>query len=292
MLKKPHCSPGVNVKCFRTAMSEFKFACPVCGQRMAVDSSASGAQVECPTCFQIIIVPKAPMEGSKYQLSATQFIKPVILPPPPKPAAPPAPQRKSAALIFVLILACAIVTALFVREKIAGPRREPATAGSTNEVPPVASPLWTLDLTNATFPAQAAAGKIHGRDFVCQQAVLLNDFLMLRSSTNRRPEMAANVFLFPNAAFSNATETLSGKSFNAGTNQTGSIPAVMLVWRDGDMRVMETFTNGFAMKLQFGAVSSNELPGKIYLCLPDEMKSCVAGTFTAEIRNPHARFSP
>jgi DNA-directed RNA polymerase subunit RPC12/RpoP len=85
-------------------MSEFKFACPVCGQRMAVDSSATGAQVECPTCFQIVIVPKAPTVGSKYQLSATQYLKPVILPPLPKPAAPVVPQRKYAVLIFALIL--------------------------------------------------------------------------------------------------------------------------------------------------------------------------------------------
>ena len=267
-------------------MSEFKFACPVCGQRMAVDSSASGAQVECPTCFQIVVVPKAPAEGSKYQLSATQYIKPVILPPAAstKAASPVVHQRKSALLIFALILACAVVTALVVREKI--------VQSQPGRMAMAVSPLWTLDLTNAVFPKRAAAGEIHGRDFVYRQAVLLHDFLTLRSGNGWQSEMAANIFLVHTADSPNAAEMLSGRSFEVGSNQTGSIPAVSLVWRDGNMRVTETFTNGYAMKLEFGTVSSNQLPGKIYLCLPDEMKSCVTGTFTAEIQNFRSRRSP
>ena len=142
-------------------MSEFKFACPVCGQRMAVDSSASGAQVECPTCFQIVIVPKAPAAGSKYQLSATQYIKPVILPPAPstKAASPVVHQRKSALLIFALILACAVVTALFVREKIVQSQPGRTAMAATNAAPMAVSPLWTLDLTNADFPRPDRGGK-------------------------------------------------------------------------------------------------------------------------------------
>ncbi len=267
-------------------MSEFKFACPVCGQRMAVDSSASGAQVECPTCFQIVIVPKAPAEGSKYQLSATQYIKPVLLPPAPssKAASPVVHQRKPALLIFALILACAVVTALFVREKIVQSRPVWMGMAETNTAPMAVSPLWTLDLTNAVFPDQAAAGKIHGKDFVCRQAVLQDGLLVLRSERGWGPAMAANVFVSTNAFSTNAAEILSGRSFEVGTNHAGFAPGVSLFWREGDLRVIQMFTNGFAMKLEFGKISSNKLPGKIYLCLPDETRSCVAGTFAAEIR--------
>src|SRR4051812_33611570 len=61
-------------------MSEFKFACPVCGQHITADSSTSGGQIECPTCFQKIVVPQAPAAGdSKFILSASQVGKP---PPP------------------------------------------------------------------------------------------------------------------------------------------------------------------------------------------------------------------
>jgi hypothetical protein len=40
------------------------------------------------------------------------------------------------------------------------------------------------------------------------------------------------------------------------------------------------------MKLEFGPIAANKMPGKIYLCLPDFSKSFVAGTFNAEIRKP------
>jgi len=41
-------------------MSEFKYACPVCGQHIKCDSSQAGTVMDCPTCFQKITVPQAP----------------------------------------------------------------------------------------------------------------------------------------------------------------------------------------------------------------------------------------
>ena len=46
-------------------MSEFKFACPVCGQHITADASASGTPLECPTCFQTLIIPHAPEFGDR-----------------------------------------------------------------------------------------------------------------------------------------------------------------------------------------------------------------------------------
>ena len=275
-------------------MSEFKFACPVCGQRMAVDSSATGAQVECPTCFQIVIVPKAPTEGSKYQLSATQYIKPVILPPPPKPQTPPVvPQRKNAVLIFILIFACAIVTALFIREKIVSSQQEQALVNATN-APVSISPLWRLDLSAVTFPNRPVAGQIHGRHFVSRQAVLQNGLLVFRSERGWQSATSAGIFISTNAFSTNAAQFLSGKSFEIGTNHAGFAPGISLFWQDGELRVMEMFTNGFALKLQFGQLSDDRLPGEIYVCLPDTKKSYFAGTFTAEVQRlrPPRRPSP
>src|SRR5512138_451636 len=53
-------------------MSEFKFACPVCGQHITADSSSSGTHLDCPTCFQKIVVPQAPIADSKLILSASR----------------------------------------------------------------------------------------------------------------------------------------------------------------------------------------------------------------------------
>src|SRR6516165_7849926 len=54
-------------------MSEFKYACPVCGQHIRCDSSQSGSIMECPTCFQKITVPQAPAsEEQKLILTGTK----------------------------------------------------------------------------------------------------------------------------------------------------------------------------------------------------------------------------
>src|ERR1700722_17691447 len=55
-------------------MSEFKYACPVCGQHMVCDSSQSGTVMECPTCFQKIVAPQAPTtDDPKFILTGTKY---------------------------------------------------------------------------------------------------------------------------------------------------------------------------------------------------------------------------
>src|SRR5438105_2204377 len=104
-------------------MSEFKFACPVCGQHITADSSTTGSQLECPTCFQKIIVPQAPSSpDSKFILSASQVAKPREIFNGLDSAA--APRRVSpgvsisiAGVLFLLL--CAGAAAIFVfRDKI------------------------------------------------------------------------------------------------------------------------------------------------------------------------------
>ncbi len=56
-----------------TAMSEFKYACPVCGQHIKCDSSQAGSVMECPTCFQKITVPQAPASADqKFIITGTK----------------------------------------------------------------------------------------------------------------------------------------------------------------------------------------------------------------------------
>ncbi len=58
-------------------MSEFKFFCPECGQKILGDTDYSGAQIPCPTCQQTITIPAAaPTVGA---------------PPPPVPQMAPRP---------------------------------------------------------------------------------------------------------------------------------------------------------------------------------------------------------
>ncbi|MBC8094931.1 MAG: hypothetical protein H7Y43_03875, partial [Akkermansiaceae bacterium] len=85
--------------------------------------------------------------------------------------------------------------------------------------------------------------------------------------------------------YAKQAEELSGKSAVVTTNNIRS-PRVVMRWKEGAENKSETYTNGFALKVEFGPQKGNRLPGKIYLCLPDQNQSCVAGVFNAEIRKP------
>src|ERR1035438_6462933 len=62
------------------------------------------------------------------------------------------------------------------------PRHKPAP-------PPLVAPHandtnWMLDLGKAAIPDSTAAGRIHGRDFIAERAVLQNGTLTLRAGRN------------------------------------------------------------------------------------------------------------
>ena len=64
-------------------MAEFKFSCPHCGQHIECDAGYSGAQINCPSCQQAIVVPQAPPSAAA----------------PPAYAAPPPPPVPSQTLL-------------------------------------------------------------------------------------------------------------------------------------------------------------------------------------------------
>ena len=97
-------------------MSEFKYACPVCGQHIKCDSSQSGSVMECPTCFQKITVPQAPaMDDPKFIITGTKVGERPIPTAPVELGAATAPAKDSpvAGIAFVILL-CAAVAAVFV----------------------------------------------------------------------------------------------------------------------------------------------------------------------------------
>jgi hypothetical protein len=54
-------------------MKEFTFNCPACNQSIKSSASQSGKTIECPTCFQRIVIPQAPeSENPKYITTAVR----------------------------------------------------------------------------------------------------------------------------------------------------------------------------------------------------------------------------
>src|SRR5665213_261573 len=279
-------------------MSEFKYACPVCGQHIKCDSSQAGSVMACPTCFQKITVPQAPADADqKLILTGTQVTEKR----PSSPAgagggATPGEKFPVAAALVLLVLACAAAAAGFVfrgeisnlwsASQVAADGGENHSTKSKREEPVAVAPHaseanWMLALDAVTIPNATAAGRIHGRDFIVERASFQNGSLMLRAG--RRGSVAFGVFI----NFSGVLpEALSGQTINVTTN-ADKAARVSLRWQDVSGTVQkENYNDGYALRLEFGGLEKNRLPGKIYLCLPDAEKSYLMGTFSAEARKP------
>jgi DNA-directed RNA polymerase subunit RPC12/RpoP len=276
-------------------MSEFKFACPICGQHITADSKDTGSQISCPTCYRKIVVPQAPaMDDPKFVLSASEANKP--RPPSTNPQFEgfqkgPEKMPIPIALVVLLVLACGAGATLFaLRGRIfhSRPHAREVTDGDTENnksETQAAQPeytgtnRWTLDLSDVTFPEEAAAGAIHHRAFTLDRATLTGSNLTLRVGRSGAVELGINIYFF-----NRQPEELSGKTAEVKPTD-GTAPRVVLHWKEAN-RVSETFHHGYAMKVEFGPLANGALPGKIFVCLPDESRSWIAGTFRAEIRKP------
>jgi DNA-directed RNA polymerase subunit RPC12/RpoP len=88
-------------------MSEFKFLCPECGQKILGDSAYSGTKIACPTCLKTITIP-SPASATPTPISTASA------PPPPAPAPPAAASQTPGRLsgLAVASLICSVFVPL------------------------------------------------------------------------------------------------------------------------------------------------------------------------------------
>jgi len=284
-------------------MSEYTYACPVCGQHMRCDSSQAGTVMECPTCFQKITAPQAPAAGDdqKFVLTGTKVGERPV----PKAAADSSIAVSTAKgfpwaiLTGVLVLGLAGAGAFVFREKLfkssesspsmadASPAKPQKQEKPAAVAPPASDSNWMLSLGTNAIPDSPVAGRIHGQDFIVERATFQNGSLMLRNGTHGPVEFAAFI------NFSGApAEALSGQTINVTTN-ADKAARVSLRWKDDSGTVQKlNYNDRYALRLEFGALANNRLPGKIYLCAPDEEKSYLLGSFNADARKPKPKAPP
>ena len=272
-------------------MSEFKYACPVCGQHMMCDASQGGSVMECPTCFQKIVAPQAPTSDAKFILTGTKLTEKKINVRVDAPLA--TAQEKPFPLAIVIVLALVAVAGaagFFVYRAKHSPPPAPPVAVSTPKkseppkpppAPPASDTNWMLDLNTNAIPAAPVAGRIHAQDFLIERATFQNGTLTLRAGQKGTLEFGAQI------NFGGAlAEALSGQSINV-TADTDKAAKISLRWKDAAGEVQKaSYDNGYAMLLEFGALANNRLPGKIWLCLPDTEKSYLLGSFKANVSRP------
>jgi hypothetical protein len=125
-----------------------------------------------------------------------------------------------------------------------------------------------------------AAGSIHGSGFYCEKATLSGGTLTLRQGRTWPPDLGITVVFVAGQA-----EELSGKFIGIPADRQPPLPRVILRWKDEQqLPFTQTINAGYALKLAFGQPVEGRMSGKIYLCLPDDPRSFVAGTFDARIR--------
>ena len=292
-------------------MSDFKFACPVCGQHMRCDVAEGGSVMECPTCFQKIVAPQSPATDGKFILTGTKYSEKKISVRGVDPAtATAAPEKEFPVKIFIIVLAVCLAAGaaafLYHANKpkpvqpkpplvLPSPPKMAATnvTAPTNPVvvatpkpkpPPVAphasDKYWTLSLEEMTIPNSTVVGRVHDRDFILNYSWYQNGELMLRSGTNSPIEFGARI------NFSGAApEVLANRSINVSAD-VDQAAVLTLLWRDDAGVQKQVFKDGYALRLEFGALTNNRLAGKIYLCTPDTEKSYLMGKFNANIIKP------
>jgi hypothetical protein len=274
-------------------MSEFKFACPVCGQHITCDSGSSGTPMDCPTCFRKLVVPQATSNApGSLVLTAALFQS--------RPATSlssqtdviarrlSAAKRVRAIALAVIVLAALVMAAVLVLHLSHNQNTPPAltdTGGSrlteSSDGPTPTATNWTLNLARAKIPDEPASGRVDGRGFELERATIQLGRLDLRQGPNWPPNVGVSVHLY-----AQRTEDLAGRTVTIEATRTNA-PRVILRWKNKQGEpVTEDYHHGYALRVEFGAVSGNRLPGKIYLATPDDPKSYVAGTFNADIRKP------
>ena len=273
--------------------------------------------MECPTCFQRIIVPQAPAgDDVELIITGSKAHKRMVSTPEPHLGTPPIPTPPvkdfPVAVIAIIALLCAVIVAVFVfHGRIFQSTNVSSTApGQINPVPPqniipaqpvnpvppqnttpaqpviVAPPAyatnWTLTPGELVIPNTIAVGRIHGRSFFCQRVYLEAGTLTMRTANKGLPNLGLSVYLR-----ANRSQDLAGRTVNVSSDSTNA-PNIRLRWKDDQQQPMTMdFNKGYALRIEFGQLEAGTgLQGKFYLAVPDETKSYVAGTFNAQIRMP------
>lgn len=202
--------------------------------------------------------------------------------------------RKSIIQVLVLVLLLVVGAGAFLMQQEGGlgflndligmgdseptPVAQPA---DSKPVPRRASAEAKARAEAPVIPAQPARGEIQKAAFVVESAEIENGVLTLRQG---KEPLTTEVKLFLN---SKTWHVPAERSFKINGQAGGAdTPLVRIRWQEAGQKAprQRDFSDRYTLQLELGRELDRKLPGKIYLLLPDEDKSQIAGTFNADIR--------
>lgn len=131
------------------------------------------------------------------------------------------------------------------------------------------------------IPSYPARGEIQKAAFTVESAEIENGVLTLRQG---KEPLATEVKIFLNTKPWHVPAERSFKIVNQGAGPEA--PLVRIRWLESGQKAprQRDFSEKYTLQLELGKEQDRKVPGKIQLALPDEDKSQITGTFTADVR--------
>ena len=149
--------------------------------------------------------------------------------------------------------------------------------------PEMVPPTYTLDVNSAVIPQGKVNGKIAGTNFVpetCRLEVVgTSPVLRFYQGAASAPDHEILIYLRPKPG-----EKWSGHTWTVSSDMKApAAPQVAKRWKETGKPTptLQNYATGYAMKLDFGKIENGEIPGKIYIALPDPDQTVIAGNFKA-----------
>lgn len=163
-----------------------------------------------------------------------------------------------------------------------------ATTTNVFQDPAGAAPVWSLELSLAKIPDGGANGSISGAPFVVQTARIdpIGTAHVLSLRQGVAPAIDREVIIYLHLG---PGETLGGHHWLVSQDlRPPAAPQIVKRWKTDPKYAPQqaSYPGGYAMKLDLGTNTDNVITGRIYLALPDQQQSVVAGTFKAVIGAP------
>jgi hypothetical protein len=166
----------------------------------------------------------------------------------------------------------------------------PPAATATEATLPLIPAVWTLEVGTAKIPEGKVNGSISGASFapasIRLDPVPTAQVLRFTEGATLSPDREILLYLHFKAG-----EKIGGQKLTVSKEtRGGGIPSVVKRWKTNPKYAptMKTYASGYALKLEFGQPTNGIVPGKLFLALPDNEQSVVAGVFNATSSIPEA----
>lgn len=152
----------------------------------------------------------------------------------------------------------------------------PITPSPNTEPSPTTKAVYEFDPARHVIPAGPVGGSLGGVE-VTPEALVEGDYLVFRVTKPGTPEVEREVLLKLRTT-TNQPLPVGKRTVRQESPEGPEVPPVVLTVPG---KLGQVFPNGYAMTLELEPRKAGKVAGKIYLCLPDDQKSFLAGTFVA-----------